>query len=156
MVTPNLAVLLSPESRKRPVTYSDPKIKRSRRADFRLFRLSNAFEIANHESSNASEDELDSLRHVVHQKNYCRYLDDPNNTPETHQPGLTLHKFDSVWVVFGPQLQRAVCFREDSAKLVVLHVFPPITDDASAKPNKRFLNSMESKWAFMNPRYGQG
>ena len=152
MVKADINVLLDEHAAKRPVRHWDPVTRQSRHSEFvRSVRTTRPYSITNHELSNAPQATIDHLGVLAHDADYiCFSTVAPES--QTHQPGHAQHKFDGVWVIFGMQLQRAVCFKSDYHELKVVRFFIVGTKQ-QWKLYKQYLNTLESRWAGMNPAY---
>ena len=108
---------------KRLINHRDPATRRARHTEFvRLVRSVQVYSIENHASSNAPEAIIQHLGVFPHDADYKCFSTTAQES-ETHHPGYAQHKFDSIWVIFGLQLQRAVCFKSGSHILTVIRFF---------------------------------
>ena len=152
MVEADIHVLLDEHAAKRPVRHLDPATRRSRHSEFvRSVRTTRPYSIKNHESSNAPQATIDHLGVLAHNADYICFSTVAEES-QTHQPGHAQHKFDGIWVIFGMQLQRAICYKSDDHELTVVRFFIVGTKQ-QWMVYKRYLNTLESRWAGMNPAY---
>ena len=80
-------------------------------------RPTKPYSIENHASSNAPNATIELLRRLATKAEY-KCFSALSNESESHHPGYAQHKFDGVWIVFGPQLQRAVCCKTDEVTVM--------------------------------------
>ncbi len=152
MVDADLGVLLDDNAPKRLVNHMDPATRRARHTEFvRSVRSTRPYSIENHASSNTPEATIRHLGVLAHDAGY-KCFSTLAQESETHHPGYAQHKFDSVWVIFGLQLQRAVCFKSDSHILTVIR-FVVVGTNQQWTVYKQYLNTLERRWAGMNPDY---
>ena len=143
MVEADIHVLLDEHAAKRPVRHLHPATRRSRDSEFvRSVNTTRPYSIKNHKSSNAPQATIDHSGVLALNADYICFSPVAEES-QSHQPGHAQHKFDGIWVIFGMQLQRAICFKSDDHELTVVRFFTVGTTQQWML-YKRYLNTLES------------